>query len=536
MSRYLKLSAIVAVVASLTFCIGFYSALRKNVVFDSIVKTVRYLKPTVADASAPELRLDMSDRTLLDTTLLPFHRTDINVTAVEGGILPIAAVVADQGDEAIVLGDEGSLLRLRTDACADSGCARNIGQLTRADGTRIDDIYDMMRIEVDGRAEWYVAYGQLDRTGYSKALVISRVDLGTDDDEDRLIRVEPPFFKARPFSLQNGHAKRAAGGALSYDPRDDSIIVTVGDFSLNGIANDYAGDIPPPQSADSDLGKILRVDRKTGDSRIISSGHRNPQGLSMSSGGELISTEHAPKGGDEINLIADGRNYGWPNVSMGTVYGTYEFPQKPLVEGKEHGGYTPPISAFLPSPGIGAIIHAEDFNPAWDGDLIAATLKARSLFRVRRWETGSYTEQVYIGDRIRDLDIAGGNLVLGTDSGKVILLSPVENIELARTEIGLNTNLNALSNCGSCHNLNYPSSTPGAPHLRNLLGRNIASASDFPGYSDALKSRGEDVWTEESLEAFLRDPQSFAQGTAMPKLDLTDAEISELMTQIKLLR
>ncbi|SDE87934.1 Glucose / Sorbosone dehydrogenase [Paracoccus isoporae] len=536
MSRYLKFTALVAVVASLTFCFGFYSALRKNVVFDSIVKTVRYLKPAVADASAPELRLDMSDRTLLDTTLLPFHRMDVTVTDEDGGVLPIVAVVADQRDEAVALGDDGSLLRVETESCVDSGCARNIGRLTRPDGTRIDDIYDMMRIEVDGRPEWYVSYGQLDRTGYSKSLVISRVDLSTDADSDALIRVEPPVFQARPFSLQNGHAKRAAGGAIAYDPRDDSIVVTVGDYSLNGIANDFPGDVPPPQSPDSDLGKVLRVDRKTGESRIISSGHRNPQGLSISATGEIISTEHAPKGGDEINLIRDGQNYGWPNVSMGTVYGTYEFPQKPLVEGTEHGGYTPPISAFLPSPGIGAIIHAEGFNKAWDGDLIAATLKARSLFRVRRWENGSYTEQVYIGDRIRDLDIAGGNLVLGTDGGKIIILSPVENVEMARTEIGLHTNLNALSNCGSCHNLNYPASTPGAPHLRNLLGRNIASASDYDGYSDALKSRGDEVWTEDRLEAFLRDPQSFASGTAMPDLDLSDADISELMTQIKLLR
>lgn len=69
----------------------------------------------------------------------------------------------------------------------------------------------------------------------------------------------------------------------------------IGDYSLNGIGNVFTGPVPPSQSPDTDLGKILRVSRTTGESRIISMGHRNPQGLSLSKDGELIATNMAPR-------------------------------------------------------------------------------------------------------------------------------------------------------------------------------------------------------------------------------------------------
>ncbi|MFD1794596.1 hypothetical protein FQV27_07085 [Paracoccus aurantiacus] len=536
MRRYLFPAFVLLLVAALAFSVGFYSGFRKNVVFEMIVRGARAMNPAPLVTAAPEMRLDMTDRAFLDSTLLPLHQDEILVTSSEGTPLPLLALEAAGGEDAIALGAEGTLFRMTGAACPGDGCLRQIGRLVRPDGTALDDIYDLLSLEREGGRDWYVSYGQPDAAGFNKSFAISRFVLPEDEGGKSLQPVEKPVFLSRSFSLRNGHAPRSAGGAMAYDPKTDEIIVAVGDYSLNGIANVYSGAVPPSQSPDSDIGKILRIDRETGQSHIVSMGHRNPQGLSISSDGELISTEHAPKGGDEINLIAEGRNYGWPYASMGTVYGTYSFPEKPLRAGEVHGGYTPPIAAYLPSPGISAVTHIEGFHPAWDGDLMVATLKARSLMRVRRWVGGSYTEQIYIGDRIRDVDIVGKAMLLATDSGKIIRLTPVENVQLARTETGLNTNLNALSNCGGCHNLNYPVSTRDAPHLRNLMGRPIASASDYSTYSPALLAKSTGTWDIESLEKFLRAPQEFAPGTAMPDLGLSDGEIAELMTELPLLR
>lgn len=323
---------------------------------------------------------------------------------------------------------------------------------------------------------------------------------------------------------------------MVYDPKTDELIVTIGDYSLNGVANVYEGPIPPAQAPDSDLGKILRVSRTTGENRIISMGHRNPQGLSLSKDGELIATEHGPKGGDEINLIEEGKNYGWPYVSMGTLYNAYTYPQKPITPGAIHGGYAPPIVALMPNPGISALIHVEGFHPAWDGNLMVTSLRGQTLLRVQRWPGGNLVEPIYIGDRIRDIEIVGKEMVLTTDGGKIILLDPVENLEMARSETGLVNNMTELESCGACHNVISANSTNNAPYLLNIVGRQIASASDYSNYSKGLLAKSDAQWDLDSLEQFLRDPQGFAPGTAMPDLDLSDSQIAELMELLPLLR
>lgn len=536
MRRYVLSAFALLLVALLSFAFGLNAGVRKTPVFEFVVKTVRTLKPEKIVESAPQMHLDMGDRTLLDSTILPLHQRVIKASNDEGKPLPLLALAPAGGDTALVLGSNGTLFHLATDACAAPDCLRQTGRLTRPDGTVLDDIYDLLSIEIDGKREWFVSYGQMGDAGFTKALVISRFTPPAQPGENEIIKIEPPFFHTDSFSLRHGHSARSAGGAMVYDPRTDEIVITVGDYSLNGIGNVFSGPIPPAQSPDTDLGKILRINRTTGESRIISMGHRNPQGLSLSKDGELIATEHGPKGGDEINLIEEGKNYGWPYESMGTLYNGYTFPEKPLAPGKVHGGYTPPVVAFMPNPGISAVIHVEGFHPAWDGDLMVTSLRGQTLLRVRRWDTGNYVEPIYIGDRIRDIDIIGKEMVLATDGGKLILLDPVENLEMARSDTGLVNNMTALESCGACHNVISATSTNNAPYLLNIVGRRIASASDFTHYSDGLRARGDADWDLDSLEQFLRAPQDFAPGTAMPDLDLSDAEIAELMKLLPLLR
>ena len=523
-------------VGFLSFAVGLFSGVYRNGLFDVAFAAKSALLPPEPDGPPGAVELDLSDRGLVDSTLLPLRRTDFVITDEEGAPVALAAVVAGEGGEAIVLDQQGRLFRLAGPGCTGADCITRIGRLLRPDGATMDDSYDMVSVAGADGIAFYVAYGREDSDGAFKRLAVSRFALPADAGAETEVTLDAPLFETRKFSLANGHAWRSAGGAMVHDPRDDSLVVTVGDFSINGFANAYEGPVPPAQSDDSDLGKILRIDRATGSATVLSKGHRNPQGLALSEGGELVSTEHALKGGDEINAIAPGGNYGWPYVSLGAVYGTYAFPQKPRDPDAVHGGYVPPVVAYLPSPGIGAAIFVEDFQPAWDGDLLVATLKARSLMRVRRWDTGNYTEQIYMGERIRDLEIVAGRLVLATDSGKIVVLVPVENPELALTETGLNTNLNAVSTCGSCHNLNYPVSTEYAPHLRDVAGRRIASADDYDGYSDALLARGDEDWTIDTLESYLRSPQDFAPGTTMPDPELSEADLAEILGSLALLR
>ncbi|TKW67235.1 MAG: hypothetical protein DI616_06120 [Paracoccus denitrificans] len=538
MRRYLLPVLSLVVVLLIGFAVGFHSGFKKDILFEGIVKAVRLMQPPNDVNSDPALQLDMTDQTLLDSTILPTHKREVLIADPSGRPVPLLASAVDTGDESIVIGAQGSLFRLKAGACPGDDCVSQIGRLVRPDGTLLDDIYDMISVEVDGKREWYVSYGQKNRTRYEKWMTVSRFDL--PEGEGDIQRIEEPLFKAKPFSLRKGHSVLSGGGSMAYDQKTDDIILTIGDFSLNGVSNDFPGDIPPPQTLESDLGKIFRINRTTGERHVVSIGHRNPQGLALSAEGELISTEHGPKGGDEINLIEDGNNYGWPYTSFGTVYTKYTFPEHPPIQEGRFGEFTLPILSFLPSPGISALTFIEDFDPAWDGDLMVTTLKARTLFRVRRWQTGdqtgSYVEQIYIGDRMRDIDIVDGVMILTTDSGKIIMLTPVEDIDNVRTETGLVANLNVLASCGSCHNMNYPVSTQDAPHLRNIVGRNIASASDFSRYSDALKEMSNQTWDPDSLERFLRAPQDFAPGTAMPDMNLSDDDMTELMADLALLR
>src|SRR5262249_55450968 len=85
------------------------------------------------------------------------------------------------------------------------------------------------------------------------------------------------------------------------------------------------------QDPDADYGKTLLIDPQTGARTIFSVGHRNPEGLVVARDGRIWETEHGPQGGDELNLLVAGGNYGWPYRTFGTDYGSVDWP----LSGKE---------------------------------------------------------------------------------------------------------------------------------------------------------------------------------------------------------
>lgn len=148
----------------------------------------------------------------------------------------------------------------------------------------------------------------------------------------------------------------------------------------------------PPQDLKSPLGKILRfhddgripadnpfVGTPDAMGAIWSYGHRNPQGLAFDPvTGWLWSTEHGPRGGDELNLIRRGRNYGWPAISYGTRYDGLAFTTEIKHEGMEQ-----PVINWTPSIGVSHIAFYEGKAfPKWKHNLFIGSLIQEELFRI----------------------------------------------------------------------------------------------------------------------------------------------------------
>jgi glucose/arabinose dehydrogenase len=117
---------------------------------------------------------------------------------------------------------------------------------------------------------------------------------------------------------------------------------------------------------------------------IYTIGHRSPQGLEFDYvGGGLWGTEHGPRGGDEVNLLIPGENYGWPLTSRGMNYnGTEVDTSEELGIAFELSDIQQPVVDLTPSPAVSSfIISSSEQFPQWQGDFIVGSLKARSLYR-----------------------------------------------------------------------------------------------------------------------------------------------------------
>ena len=160
------------------------------------------------------------------------------------------------------------------------------------------------------------------------------------------------------------------------------------------------------QSEESLAGKIVFIDFKNKDLTIFSKGHRNIIGIHTHKDTILV-TENGPRGGDEINKIEYGKNYGWPIASYGETYGAHNDEFK---YAKSHSsyGFKEPIYAFVPSLGISQIIKLpNEFSKDWVDNYLIGTLADRHLMRVKfddKFKKIIFNERILIGERIRDIE------------------------------------------------------------------------------------------------------------------------------------
>ncbi|NOT44518.1 MAG: hypothetical protein HOP14_07950 [Acidobacteria bacterium] len=213
-----------------------------------------------------------------------------------------------------------------------------------------------------------------------------------------------------------GEGADSSGGRLALHP--DGLLLSVGDHGGDGSDGMEAF----PQDTGNSYGKILLLSG-TGESRVFSVGHRNPQGLTVDDQGRVWSSEHGPEGGDELNLVVRGGNYGWPLATYGTSYTGEPWP---LAEDpRTHGRFREPALAFVPSVGTSQLLEIRGTAlPEWTGDLLLASLRAELLFRIRRsGDRVVFAERINIGMRVRDMvEAPDGRLLLWNDAGQVVVL------------------------------------------------------------------------------------------------------------------
>ncbi len=214
------------------------------------------------------------------------------------------------------------------------------------------------------------------------------------------------------------------GSRMVWGPQDGYLYFSVGERG-NRDEN--------PQDTTRDGGKIYRIlaDGQIPDDNpfvgvagakgaIYSYGHRNPQGMVVHpTTGAIWENEHGPRGGDEINLIESGKNYGWPVITYGINYDGSQITQEVAREGMEQ-----PLHYWVPSIGpSGMAFVTGDKYPGWEGDLLVGSLKFSYLKLVHLDGKGVTGEQELIKNigRLRDVRMGPDGYIYASIEGTGIV-------------------------------------------------------------------------------------------------------------------
>ena len=233
------------------------------------------------------------------------------------------------------------------------------------------------------------------------------------------------LYRQQPKVSGSGHF----GSRLVFRS-DKTLFVTLGDRQLGSPAQDLA----------STLGKVVRLQRdgsipadnpRLAGARpeIWSYGHRNPQGAALRPGSdELWLNEHGPQGGDELNQVVAGGNYGWPLVSYGCHYGEPVGVACRIGGGRHGAGQVEPVSYWVPTSVApsGLVFYTGAGFPAWRGQVFMGALAGAALWRIELNGNVEVAREKLLADlqeRIRDVKQGpDGWLYLLTDSGKLMQL------------------------------------------------------------------------------------------------------------------
>ncbi|MEM8555563.1 MAG: PQQ-dependent sugar dehydrogenase [Pseudomonadota bacterium] len=227
------------------------------------------------------------------------------------------------------------------------------------------------------------------------------------------------------FDIERGSSGGRHFGGRLVEASDGTLLLTVGD----------RGDRPSAQDTSNHNGSIVRITRtggipadnpfvgSAGQDAIWSYGHRNPQGAALDADGQLWVHEHGARGGDEVNLVKKGANYGWPVISYGRHYSGLS-----IGEGTAKPGMEQPALYWDPSIApSGLAIYSGKLWPEWEGDLFVGSLKFDYIARV---DDRSLTEVEQLSSRetgrVRDVREApdGSIWFLSVNDGAAYRMAP----------------------------------------------------------------------------------------------------------------
>jgi glucose/arabinose dehydrogenase len=260
----------------------------------------------------------------------------------------------------------------------------------------------------------YISYSGPGEGGHGTELMRAKLDGHRLVDQQLLFRALPKTSDDVQF-----------GGRIVFD-RDGHVFITLGDF----------GRMQRAQRLDDDAGSVIRlnddgsipkdnpfVNTNGAKAEIFTKGHRNIQGAARHpKTGELWTHEHGPQGGDEINIIRPGRNYGWPVITYGVNYGS----RTKIGEGTQKAGMEQPLYYWVPSIApSGMAFYEGDRFPNWRGNMLVGSLKDEMLVRVELdGEKVTKEERLIKGaiGRIRDVRVGpDGFVYLLTDERRGVL-------------------------------------------------------------------------------------------------------------------
>lgn len=214
------------------------------------------------------------------------------------------------------------------------------------------------------------------------------------------------------------------------------------------IASTSAGFYPNPSiynlgpNLDSEIekhqlfGGVIKIDKKSGRGERVAKGFRGPSGIVVTKSNKqdrIFVVDHGPRGGDELNLLSDNKDFGWPGVSYGQPYSNRKQVENGSIKTQfgTHEDFEKPIYYWSPSIAPSQIVvlteNLDSLKSFARGDLILSSLKAHSIFRIKLNSTNQVTsiEQIDIGSRIRDISIENKRIFLSTDDGRIITLKVV---------------------------------------------------------------------------------------------------------------
>jgi cytochrome c2 len=425
------------------------------------------------------------------------------------------------------------------------------------------------------RYELLVGHHYFDAEGQCMNLRLSRAELTATATDVSLTEPFRTVLTTKPcitFNLpgyENVFEGHFSGGRIA---RLDGhqVLFSTGDLGWTGVRGYPA----VSQDDDSTLGKILLVDVPTNEVSIFAKGVRNPEGLTIDSKGRIWETENGPRGGDELNLVVKGENYGWPFSTYGTDYGPQPWPLNP--EQGRHSTGVPPQFAWSPAIAPSQVIEVTGNEfPLWKGDLLVASLGGQAIHRLRLEGTRVvYDEPIsFEGNRLRDIvQLPSGRLALLTDRPTVILVrnadahrktpfldashqqqrtADMSVEERARAVAGryargvvdavaevaedlppaaARGGLVFRANCAACHSMATGVSVVG-PTLKGVVGRQAGSTAF--AYSNALALAGQrKAWTARNIVDFAVNPADQYAGTSMKPVFLGPADRRDLESYI----